>query len=478
MTPIKFAWRCRLEKRSNGVGALIGNMTLSLLAQELGGELLGEDVIFSNISTDTRSLKSGDLYLALVGENFDGNNFVDEAARAGAGSAVISREVASQLPALRVTDTHVALGKIANLNRQRSAAIVIALTGSQGKTTVKEMLGSILNNSADCLATEANLNNTIGVPLTLLKVEQKHEYAVIEMGANAAGEIAFSVATAEPDIALITNASTTHLEGFGSLQGVVVAKGEIIDGLKSDGVMVLNSDDPYVEDWSARAAGKRCVRFSYENAKGDAQYFASQVVEQKDGASSFNLHTPKGEQALNIRLLGKHNVLNAVAASAVAIEAGARLVDVAEGLVKLNPVSGRLSRLTGMNGCHLIDDSYNASPGSFIAAIDVLSKLSGKKFLVMGDMGELGTDSDSAHRKVGEYAAAAGLDALWTTGEKSKLATASCAGKGRHFETKEELIEALAGITNSDLTILIKGSHGTKMNEVVTALKIDGETQC
>ena len=177
-------------------------MTLSLLAQELGGELLGEDVMFSNISTDTRSLKSGDLYLALVGENFDGNHFVDEAARAGAGSALISREVASQLPALRVTDTHVALGKIANLNRQRSAAIVIALTGSQGKTTVKEMLGSILNNSADCLATEANLNNTIGVPLTLLKVEQKHEYAVIEMGANAAGEIAFSVATAEPDIAL------------------------------------------------------------------------------------------------------------------------------------------------------------------------------------------------------------------------------------------------------------------------------------
>lgn len=457
---------------------MIGNMTLSLLAQELDGELLGEDVMFSNVSTDTRSLKRGDLYLALVGENFDGNNFIKEAERAGAGSAVISRQVDSQLPSLKVTDTHAALAKIANINRQRSAAKVIAVTGSQGKTTVKEMLGSILNNSADCLATEANLNNTIGVPLTLLNLEQQHEYAVIEMGANGADEIAFSVAATEPNIALITNASSTHIEGFGSLQGVVTAKGEIIDGLKNDGVMVLNADDTYVDEWLARAAGKRTVKFSYENAAGDAHYFASRVVVQSDGSSSFNLHVPQGEQELSIRFLGKHNVLNAVAASAVAMEAGASLRDVAEGLAKLNPVSGRLSRLTGVNGCHLIDDSYNASPGSFSAAIDVLSRLSGQKILVMGDMKELGIDTDSAHRGIGEYAADAGLDAFWATGEKSKLAIDAYGGKGRHFESKEELMEALLDITNSDLTVLIKGSRGAKMNEVVTALKIDGETQC
>ena len=460
------------------MGALIGSMTLSLLAQELDGELLGEDVMFSNVSTDTRSLKAGDLYLALVGENFDGNSFVDEAARAGAGSAVVSRKIASQLPTLKVADTHVALAKIANMNRQRSAAKVIALTGSQGKTTVKEMLHSILNNSADCLATEANLNNTIGVPLTLLKVEERHEYAVIEMGANAVGEIAFSVSATEPDIALINNASPAHIEGFGSLQGIVTAKGEIIDGLKSDGVMVLNADDPFVEDWSARAARKRIVRFSYENLSGDAQYFASQVKERSDGSNSFKLHTPRGEQALRSRLLGKHNVLNAVAASAVAMEAGASLTDVVEGLEKLNPVSGRLSRLSGLNGCQLIDDSYNASPGSFTAAIDVLSRLSGKRILVMGDMGELGVDTDSAHRNIGEYAAAAGLDALWAIGEKSKLAIDAYADKGRHFESKEELIEALVDITSPDLTLLVKGSRTAKMNEVVTALNIDGETQC
>jgi len=460
------------------VGALIGKMTLSLLAQELGGELLGEDVVFSSVSTDTRSLKRGDLYLALVGENFDGNNFIDEAMLAGADSAVISRQVASQLPALKVTDTHVALAKLANMNRQRSAAKIIALTGSQGKTTVKEMLGSILNNSADCLTTEANFNNTIGVPLTLLKLEEQHKYAVIEMGASAAAEIAFSVCATEPDIALITNASPAHIEGFGSLQGIVTAKGEIIDGLKKDGVMVLNADDCYVSEWSARAAGKRSVRFSYENTAGDSQYFASEIIRQGDGTSSFNLHTPKGEQVLSIRFLGKHNVLNAIAASAVAMEAGASLTDIEEGLAELNPVPGRLSRLSGMNGCHLIDDSYNANPESFSAAIDVLSRFPGQKILVMGDMNELGIDTDSAHRRIGRNAAGAGIDALWATGEKSKLAIDAYADRGRYFENKEELIKALIDITNSDLTVLIKGSRCAKMDEVVTALKIDGETQC
>lgn len=476
MTQIKFDWHCKLERKNSGVGALIGNISLTLLAQELGGELLGEDVTFSNVSTDTRSLAKGDLYLALLGDNFDGNNFVSEAEQAGASSAVISRKIESKLPSLKVDDTHKALGKIAHMNRQRSDAKIIALTGSQGKTTVKEMIGSILQNSADCLATEANLNNTIGVPLTLLKIQERHEYAVIEMGANGAGEIAFSVAATEPDVALITCASPAHIEGFGSLQGIVVAKGEIIDGLKSDGVMVLNADDAYVEDWSARAAGKRVVRFSYENAAGDAQYFASSVDENADGTSNFNLHTPKGQKALSIRFLGKHNVLNAVAASAAAMEAGASLTDVAQGLAKLDPVSGRLSRVAGLHGSQLIDDSYNASPGSFYAAINVLAGLSGRKILVMGDMKELGEDTDSSHRDVGRYAAEADIDALWAIGEKSKLAIGSYTGEGRHFEDKEELVAALVDIASSDLTVLIKGSRGAKMNELVSALRVDGDT--
>jgi len=453
-------------------------MTLSQLAREVDGELLGEDMMFSNVSTDTRSLVNGDLYLALVGENFDGNDFVDNAAAAGASSAVVSKHLEIELPALRVADTHVALGKLANMNRRRSEAKVIALTGSQGKTTVKEMIASILSNSANCLATRANLNNTIGVPLTLLRIEEQQEYVVVEMGANGAGEIAFSVAATEPDLALITNASPAHIEGFGSLDGIVRAKGEIIDGLKSGGVMLLNADDEHVENWSARAAGKSTVRFSYAETAPGTQYYATQVSQREDGTSSFTLHTPKGEQSVSIGFLGKHNVLNAIAASAVAIEAGASLMDVLEGLADLHPVKGRLSRLDGLNGCQLIDDSYNASPGSFTAAIDVLSKMPGKKILAMGDMKELGDETDSAHRAIGEYASTANIDALWATGEKSKLAVESYSGSGRYFEEKEDLIRALTEGASTEMTVLIKGSRGAKMNEVVTALKIDGETQC
>lgn len=453
-------------------------MTLTLLAQELHGEVLGDDVMFSNVSTDTRSLEKGDLYLALVGENFDGNNFVDAAESNGACAALVSRDVDCGIPTLRVADTHVALAEIAKIVRRRSAASVIALTGSQGKTTVKEMLGAILGNAGDCLATQANLNNTIGVPLTLLKIEERHQYVVIEMGANSAGEIAFSVDATEPDIALITNASPAHIEGFGSLQGIVTAKGEIIDGLKGDGVMVLNADDAYVNEWAARAAGKRVVRFSYHNDSGDAEYFASDVKELGDGSSQFKLHTPQGEQMLRIQFLGRHNVLNAVAATAAAMEAGAGLENVVQGLTNLDPVTGRLSRVPGINGCKLIDDSYNASPGSFFAAIDVLSSLAGEKILVMGDMKELGDETDAAHRSVGDYASQASIDEFWAFGEKSRLAVDAYRGKGKYFDSKEALIEALKARSQTELTVLVKGSRGAKMDEIVTALKKDGETQC
>ena len=453
-------------------------MTLSLLAQELDGELLGDDVTFTNISTDTRSLEKGDLYLALVGENFDGNKFVKAAESEGACAALVSRETDSSIPVLQVKDTHVALGAIARMSRQRSTAKVVALTGSQGKTTVKEMLASILSNTGECLATEANLNNTIGVPLTLLKIEERHEYVVIEMGANCAGEIAFSVAATQPDIALITNASPAHIEGFGSLQGIVTSKGEIIDGLKDGGVMVLNADDPHVDAWVARAAGKNMVRFSYDNATDDSQYFASNVEDRGDGTNHFKLHTPQGVRALSSRFLGKHNILNAAAATAVAMEAGASLDDVVLGLSNLDPVAGRLSRVSGINGCNLIDDSYNASPGSFFAAIDVLASLPGQKILVMGDMKELGIETDSAHKSIGEYASAAAIDEFWAVGEKSQLAVEAYNGAGRFFDDKSSLIEAIRSISHPDLTVLVKGSRGAKMNEVVTALKIDGETQC
>lgn len=457
---------------------MIGELTLTQLAQVLDGELLGDDVTFSNVSTDTRSLEKGDLYLALVGENFDGNDFVADAGMRGACGAVVSRAVDSELTALRVKDTHEALGALGHIARKRSEARVIALTGSQGKTTVKEMLHGILASAGECLATEANLNNTIGVPLTLLKIEARHRYVVVEMGANGAGEIAFSVAATEPDIALITNASPAHIEGFGSLQGIVTAKGEIIDGLKNDGVMVLNADDAHVQQWTTRAESKRVVKFSYENAAGDSQYFASSVETSGDATSRFILHTPQGDQALTLGFLGRHNIVNAIAASAVALEAGASLGDVAQGLASVGPVTGRLSRAAGINGCSLIDDSYNASPGSFFAAIDVLASLAGKTILVMGDMKELGEETDSAHRGVGEYAASSHIDEFWATGEKSRLAIEAYGKSGRYFDDQASLITALKDIASSDSTILVKGSRGAGMNNVVSALTLDGEIRC
>lgn len=457
---------------------MIGAMTLSLLTKELEGVLQGEDVMFSNISTDTRSLTKGDLYLALVGENFDGNNFVDQAQNKGACAALVSAQIDSELPTLQVIDSHAALGTIANLNRQRSAAKIVALTGSQGKTTVKEMLGAILSGCATCLITEANLNNTIGVPLTLLKVAAQHQFVVIEMGASAAGEIAFSAKATQPNIALITNASSTHIEGFGSLEKIVAAKGEIIDGLKDDGVLLLNADDAHVDSWIDRAGNKKIVRFSGENNSTVAEYFATEVELQNDGTSCFSLHTPIGRQKIITNFPGKHNIVNAVAAAATAIEAGANLENVAQGLADLNPVKGRLSQFVGLNNCVVIDDSYNASPDSFFAAIDVLASIPGKKILIAGDMKELGTETDSAHTLVGDYASSAGLDALWATGEKSRLVIDAFKGAGKHFPNKDELVRALVSLASPGLTVLIKGSRGARMDEVVMALKPSGEIQC
>jgi UDP-N-acetylmuramoyl-tripeptide--D-alanyl-D-alanine ligase len=240
---------------------VIGEMTLSDLAARTGGELIGADATFSKVSTDSRSVMPGDLYLALIGKHFNGHNFIDAAMQKGAVAAVVSDAAVTSIPVLQVSDTHKALGDLANVNRRRSDATVIALTGSQGKTTVKEMVGAILSNRAKTLITSKNLNNTIGVPLTLLRLMDE-QFAVIEMGANGAGEIAFSVAITKPDIVLITKASAAHIEGFGSLQGIVEAKGEIIDGLGDLGIAVLNADDDNVEQWLRRAESKKTVLFS------------------------------------------------------------------------------------------------------------------------------------------------------------------------------------------------------------------------
>ncbi len=454
---------------------MIGSMTLSQLAKELDAELQGEDAMFSTVSTDTRSLEKGDLYVALVGENFDGNNFLEQAKEKGACAALVTMKAETELTALRVADTRAALGRLAAINRQRSTARLVAVTGSQGKTTVKEMIGAIFTRRADSLITEANLNNTIGVPLTLLKINESHQFVVVEMGANAAGEIAFSANSAQPDVALITNACPTHIEGFGSLQAVVAAKGEIIDGLKADGTLILNGDDANIDSWVLRAGNKKTVRFSGDS-KQQSEYYCTDIDMSEVGSSRFKLHTSIGEQAIHINFLGRHNIDNAVAAAATAIEAGASLQNVVEGLRGLNPVTGRLSSFPGRAGCTVIDDSYNASPDSFVAAIDVLSATAGRKILVAGDMTELGKETDSAHAAVGDYASRAGIDELWASGEKSRLIVDSFQGCGKYFLKKDELVQALLATASSELTILVKGSRLARMEQVVAALKLDGES--
>ena len=325
------------------------------------------------MTTDTRALEKGDTYLAMVGPNFNGNDFLMEAESNGAIAAIVSNPIskhAQPLPLLRVKDTHLALGKIASINRERSTARVIALTGSQGKTTVKEMIGAILCREGETLITQANQNNTVGVPLTLLQITDQHKFAVIEIGADCHGEIEFSAAMAKPNIALITNANAAHIEGFGSLQGIVEAKGEIIGTAEESASIILNADDENVAQWIERAAGKKVIQFSAANPQADC--YAKDTVVGKKGVVSFTLSTPRGLERISLQLLGKHNVTNAVAAATAALEVGASLKSIGEGLGSLVPVNRRLNPRVGFNSCCVVDDTYNASPSSFKAAIDVL----------------------------------------------------------------------------------------------------------
>ena len=442
-------------------------LSLSSVSSHIKGLRYGPDVSFERVSTDTRTLQPGDLYVALVGESFDGNEFTMEAFDKGACAAIVSATVDHALSHLRVEDTTVALGEIARMNRLASPATVVAITGSQGKTTVKEMTGSILGVSRRVLTTRGNFNNHVGAPLTLLELGAEHDCAVIELGASGLGEIAYTVRLTLPHVAVITNAAATHIEGFGDLQGVVRTKGEIIDGLDEDGVAVLNAGDSNTPAWRARAGRRKVVTFGLQNA----DYQASDIRTDTDGTMSFLLSTPRGEVRIQINLPGMHNVINATAAAAAALEAGATLADVAAGLRQARPVPGRLNVLDGQGGCVLIDDSYNASPASFKAAIEVLRGYAGTRVLVMGDMGELGADCDRAHAGVGDEARAAGIEQLWTVGAESELAARSFGQGAMHFADQDALVAYARPLLAAGMVLLVKGSRSAGMDKVVAKLK-------
>jgi UDP-N-acetylmuramoyl-tripeptide--D-alanyl-D-alanine ligase len=445
------------------------NRTLRDFAALCGGAFKDEDHAYTGVSTDTRALRAGEIYLALRGPRFDGNDFIDAAAAAGAIAAVVDRPVAgAPLPLIQVADGQAALTAAARGWRERFAGVVVGVAGSNGKTTVKEMTAAILAQRGACLATRGNLNNHIGVPLTVLRLSDEHRSAVIEIGANRPGEVADLVRIARPDVGLITNAGAEHLEGFGDIDGVARAEGEMVAGLDADDVAILNADDPYADLWRGMTRA-RVVTFGID----DADFSAVDVSEELADSgfrTTYTLRTPQGTRAVRLNVGGRHNLRNSLAAAAAAVSAGASLDDVVAGLAAMQPVAGRLQPGRTTQGARLIDDSYNANPSSMRAGIDVLVSMPGRHWLVMGDMGELGEHARTSHVEVGQYARERGVQRLFATGPLSTLAVEAFGAGAEWFADTEALARTVNAALTPDVTLLVKGSRSNRLERVVTSL--------
>ncbi len=454
-------------------------MRLSQASRVLGAEHRGADVEFSAVGIDSRAVRRGELFVALKGERFDGHAFLGQVQQAGAVAALVDRTselyepiAASGLPLLMVEDTFEALSSLAAYWRRQFNIPLVALTGSNGKTTVKEMLASILREAAGSgaragseacvLATRGNLNNHIGVPLTLLELRPAHRYAVVEMGMNHAGELRHIACLAEPDVALITNAGRAHIENLGSEEAIARAKGEIFEGLKPDGVAVINADQRYAGLWRELAGERRRVEFGLATSAA-----VSATYQLRELDSEIVLKTPLGTARAVVPAPGLHNVQNAVAASAAAAALDIAPSIVAAGLARFCNVGGRLQRKPGLNGASLIDDTYNANPDSARAAIDALALAAGQKIFVLGDMGELGSESPAMHAEVGAYARAAGVHRLYTLGTMAEHAALAFGAGAQHCTTLEELVSQLEYVLAPGVTALVKGSRFMKMERVV-----------
>src|SRR5579875_68509 len=474
--------------------------TLGDFALACGGRLEGADRSYSGVSTDSRTIRAGELFVALKGPRFNGHYFLAAAAAAGAAGAVVDEapEASSvaappskpELARIIVPDTQAALSKAASAWRARFNIPLIGVAGSNGKTTVKEMIAAILGEAGPCLATRGNLNNHIGVPLTLTRLEPTHRFAVIEVGANRAGEVASLAALARPTIGLITNAGAEHLEGFGSLEGVARAEGEMVEGLEPSGIAILNASDPFAPLWRSltRARvitfgigapadfmardvradiveGEFRTRFTLEYAVARmASSFADQHV-QRTAADTHVERAP-----IELKLAGRHNVANALAAAAAAMAAGASLEHVCAGLAAVRAVQGRLQLKRARCGAWLIDDSYNANPSSVRAGIDVLAGLDGPKWLVLGDMAELGDFARASHAEIGAYARERGIERLYATGELAQLAVESFGAGAEWHADAEALVRALDAALPGGACVLVKGSRINRLERVVAAL--------
>ncbi|WP_419419510.1 UDP-N-acetylmuramoyl-tripeptide--D-alanyl-D-alanine ligase [Legionella sp. D16C41] len=440
-------------------------MNITTLIQHLGCEY-NMPLFVTGISIDSRKILPGHLFIALRGEKFDGHHFINEAQNKGAVAVLCERQVEGiTIPQFVVNDTLQAMTDMAKWHRKTIHCPIIALTGSNGKTSVKEMIASILPKPSH--ATPGNLNNHIGVPLSVLQLTSKHRYAVFELGANHQGEIEHTVEIVQPHVTLINNVAPAHIEGFGSIDGVARAKGEIYAGLDSEGIAIVNDDDDYAHFWDDLLANKQVIRFSLVK---HADVYAKDLSLNDAGLASFKLVTKQGEQAISLQVPGEHMVRNALAAAACCLAAGISLEEIVIGLQRFQGVAGRLTYLQGKNESLVIDDTYNANLRSVLIALEVLAKRQGRRILVLGDLGELGAWTQQHHEEIGYTAQRKGIDLLMTCGKHSVFSSKAFGESARHYTTKEELTKDLLPWLDKNTTVLVKGSRSAGMEKIVHEL--------
>ncbi|MBB5212166.1 UDP-N-acetylmuramoyl-tripeptide--D-alanyl-D-alanine ligase [Microbulbifer hydrolyticus] len=451
---------------------MIAPLSLQQLQQRFGGELVNGSVEFDAVCTDTRKLDAGALFVALRGESFDAHDFLADID--GKVLGVVTEKVieGSKMPQWLVADTTVALGKIGLLCREQFQGTVIGITGSCGKTTVKEMLAAIFGQRHKVCVTRGNLNNHFGVPMTLFSLAPEDQVLIVEMGASGPNEIGYLCSIAKPQITAVNNVRPAHVEGFGSVDGIATAKGQIYTSLHTGGTAVVNADDNYANYWRGRMPeGVRTleVGFGHQWAVHPVN-----VTLDASGCPSFDLVVEGVSHPVQLQLLGEHNVNNALVAAGCAFAAGIPVSEIAEGLGALVGVSGRMQSFKSKSGASVIDDSYNANPGSVSAAIELLAQREGKKIMVLGDMAELGPEADQSHREMGRLALERGIDQLFTLGTLSAAASIEFAAghpnKQRNFSEREALIQALTPELDGNTTVLVKGSRSARMELVVQAL--------
>jgi UDP-N-acetylmuramoyl-tripeptide--D-alanyl-D-alanine ligase len=471
-------------------------MRLSEAAAAVNGELAGEDREFVAVSTDTRTIGAGDLFIALKGANFDGAAFAEKAIASGAAGVMVHAGASDAVPAIHVADTRIALGRLGAYWRQRFAIPLIAITGSNGKTTVKEMTAAILRAASDTnaegrhppspqpspargegasaepkpingvLATEGNLNNDIGCPQMLLRLRQQHRYAVLEMGMNHPGEIRYLTHLARPDVALVNNAQSAHIGLMGSVRAIAEAKGEIFEGLNDSGIAIINADDAHADYWRGLNVGRRIMSFGFAaGADVRGQY------QPGDFGGTLVVVCAQGTADISLQVPGEHNARNALAAIACALAVKVDLKTAAAALAGFTGVKGRLQRTPALHGGLFIDDTYNANPDSARAALAVLARRTGHRYFVLGNMGELGEEGPALHAQIGLAAREAGVERLFGLGDLAREAVRAFGAGGIYYERIEELLADVENALAPDVTVLVKGSRAMQMERVVNSLK-------